>query len=188
MEYFSAEWNGHKIVVENKMKETLFIDGKPVAASKPGVRMGIALDAEIEGENGLHCFVLLDMTADLLHASGSCIIGKLAETEYNKETKAHTAVVDGKKIEVINKSQSVLLVDGEEVDREPNGLHFSNIHSTKPDADGKRLFAILDGVSEFRLKPKCSVYSDAVAVEMYKAQKDENGNIVPLERLNKLVD
>ena len=121
-DYFIGEWNGHKIELENALKETLKIDGKVVAETKTGIRFGVVLQAEVPGEDGLTCYVLLDGGFSL---KCYCIIGKKLDATYDKELKTFNTEYNGKTITAINNRKGILRIDGEEVARDKDGLHFS---------------------------------------------------------------
>ena len=69
-------------------------------------------------------------------------------------------------------------MDGQEVDREPEGLHSFGIRGSQPDADGKRFMSVHDGVTN-GLKVKCSVYAEAENVRMIPCKK-QGGELIPL--------
>lgn len=108
----------------------------------------------------------------------SCIIGKPLETEYDKKTKTYTAEYNGHTVEAVNKSKSYLVVDGQEVDREPEGLKTFGIRGSQPDANGKRFMSVHDGVTN-GLKVKCSVYAEAENVRLIPCKK-QGGELISL--------
>lgn len=176
-DYFIGEWNGHKIEVENGLKETLKIDGKVVDETKIGIRFGMLLKAEMPGTDGLMCYVLLDGGFTL---KIYCIIGKILETTYDKELKTFNTEYNGDTITAINNRNSVLRINGEEVDRDKGGLHFSCLSEGPADAEGKRVIALFDGISKFKLNAEVTVFADAVTPELKQYVKDKKGKLVPI--------
>ena len=172
--YYVGKWNDHVIIVENQTeREKLIVDNEVLVQTKSGLRFGSALTAPMPGTDDLYIYVMIGGEAGC-----SCIIGKPLETEYDKKTKCFTAEYNGHTIEAFNKSKSYLVVDGQEVDREPEGLHSFGIRGSQPDADGKRFMSVHDGVTN-GLRVKCSVYAEAENVRMTLCKK-QGGELIPL--------
>ncbi len=172
--YYVGKWNDHVIIVENQTeREKLIVDNEVLVQTKSGLRFGSALTAPMPGTDDLYIYVMIEGGTGC-----SCLIGKPLETEYDKKTKCFTAEYNGHTIEAFNKSKSYLVVDGQEVDREPEGLHSFGIRGSQPDADGKRFMSVHDGVTN-GLKVKCSVYAEAENVRMIPCKK-QGGELIPL--------
>lgn len=171
--YYVGKWNDHVIVVENQSeREKLIVDNEVLVQTKSGIRFGSALTAPMPGTDDLYIYAMV------AGFGCSCIVGKPLETEYDKKTKTYTAEYGGHVIEAINKSKAVLLVDGQEVDRQEH-LHDSFlILGSKADENGKRYMAVHDGVTN-GLKVKCSVYGEAENVRLIPCKK-QGGELIPL--------
>ncbi len=154
-------------------REKLIVDNEVLVQTKSGLRFGSALTAPMPGTDDLYIYVMIEGGTGC-----SCLIGKPLETEYDKKTKCFTAEYNGHTIEAFNKSKSYLVVDGQEVDREPEGLHSFGIRGSQPDADGKRFMSVHDGVTN-GLRVKCSVYAEAENVRMIPCKK-QGGELIPL--------
>lgn len=177
-DYFIGEWNGHKIEVENALKETLTIDGKVMDETKLGIRFGVLLKSEMPGTDGLVCYVLIDGAFML---KNYCIIGKKLETTYDKELKTFNAKYNGKTITAINNRKGILRIDGEEVDRDKDGLHFSCLSEGPVDENGKRIIALFDGISKFRLEADCTIFADAEVLVLKQYEKKKDGTLIPVD-------
>ncbi|HAG12939.1 MAG TPA: hypothetical protein DCG49_03645 [Ruminococcus sp.] len=176
-DYFIGEWNGHKIEVENTLKETLKIDGKVVDETKVGIRFGVLLKAEMPDTDGLMCYVLLDGGFSM---KVYCIIGKKLDATYDKELKTFNAEYEGKTITAINNGNGVLRINGEEVARDKDGLHFSCLSVAPADENGKHIIAMFDGISKFRLNVEVTLFADAETPKMVQYIKDKEGKLVPI--------
>lgn len=173
---YAGEWHGHKIQVETKFTAgRVLFDGLIAAESEAGLRLGSSFDFVVPGFDSLHCYILLDGSVSLTIPACYCIIGVPLDTAYNKKTKIYTANYNSHTIEAISRMHSVLLIDGEEVDREPNGLRFSGICAGAPDENGKRIMAVFDGVNSLALLVKCRIFADAENIPMSRFAK--NGDI-----------
>ena len=176
MKLFKGDWKGHEISVENSTStEKVYLDGKLVAESKPGIRMSSEFLFD-RPETDEKCFVVISGAGGSFTAGVCyCIIGTPLETEYDSKTKTYSAEFGGHKVEAVNKMTSVLLVDGEEVDREPKGLHFIGLRGSKADENGKRFLALFNGSAGAGLKVKCDVFGGAEIVRMrlYDKKGDE---------------
>ena len=161
------------IVVENQSdREKLSVDNEVLVQTKSGIRFGSALTAPMPGTDGLYIYAMVQ-------GSGcACIVGKPLETEYDKKTKTFTAEYNGHTVEAVNQTKSYLVVDGQEVDREPEGFHSFGIRGSQPDAEGKRFMSVHDGVTN-GLKVKCSVYAEAENVRLIPCKK-QGGELIPL--------
>ncbi len=171
-EYYCGKWNDHTIVVENHTdREKLIVDDEILVETKSGLRFGSALTAPISGTDGLYVYVMVE-------SSGcSCIVGKPLETEYDKKTKTYTAEYGGHVIEAINKSKAVLLVDGQEVDRQEHLFDSFLILGSKADENGKRYMAVIDGLTN-GIKVLCTVYGDAENIRLLPCKK-QGGELIP---------
>lgn len=129
------------------------------------------MTAPMPGTDNLHVFVMVKMDGC------SCIVGKPLETEYDKKTKTYTAEYGGHVIEAVNKAKAVLLVDGQEVDRQEHLLDSFVILGSKPDENGKRYMAIHDGITN-GIKILCTVYGDAENVRLFPCKK-QGGELIP---------
>lgn len=171
-EYYAAKWNDHIIVIVNDTdREKLIVDNEILVQTKSGLRFGSALTAPMPGTDGLYIYAMLD------GRTCSCIIGRPLETDYDKKTKTYSAEFNGHTVEAVNKIKSILLVDGVEVDREPDGLHSFGIRGSQADENGKRFMSIHDGLTN-GLKVKCSIYADAENIRVVPCKK-QGGELIP---------
>ena len=176
MEYFVGKWQDHKILVENSDSEKLTLDGEVVMQTKPGIRFASVLTAEIPGTNGLSVYVMLNGTH-----SCYCVVGKPLKVEYDKSTKKFSAEYNGHTIEAMNKLKARMYIDGEEIDKEGEGLRNFVILGSPADESGKRFMAIVDGAtSGLSLRPKCDIYAEAENVRMVRCEK-VGGELIPAQ-------
>ena len=171
IQYYAGEWKDHKIVFVNENSEKLLFDGKPIAENKPGIRFSATLAGELPTGSDISVF------AHLEGCNCACVVGKILETLYDKDTKTFYTEYNGHKIECNNKKmKAAMFIDGKEVDKEDNGIHSYQILGSAADENGKRIMAAIYGEG---LKLKCTFIAEAENVKMVMCQK-QGGELVPV--------
>ncbi len=177
MKYYSAEWNGHTIRVENTMStERVLFDDKVIAENKSGIRLAAVFDTELPDTDGLHCFVCVQgMEGSFNTPICYGIIGRPLKAEYDKSSKVYSAEYNGHKIETSLKGRTSLSVDGQVVNEGPKGLHFAILLGSKQDENGKRYLSLIEGSSGSGLKLHCYMFADAEPLKLqhYKKKGEE---------------
>lgn len=170
--YYMGNWNGHQFIIVNESAERMIVDNEVLAETKKGIRLSSLLTAPMPGMDGMQIYTMVE-TDDC-----SCIVGKPLEAEYDKKTKTYRAEYNGHTIEAVNKLKAKMLLDGEEVDREDEGMGTFCILGSPHDADGKHFMAVFDGNTGL-LAAKVSIYAEAENVILYPCKK-EGGEYIPL--------
>ncbi len=170
--YYMGNWHGHQFIIENELAEKLIVDNTVLVENKKGVHFSALMTAPMPGMDGMQIYTML------LGNDCACIVGKPLEAEYDKKTKIYRAEYNGHTIEAVNKLKAKMMLDGEEIDREDEGLHGFCILGTPRDADGKHVMAVFDGYTGV-LKAKVSLYAEAENVILYPCRK-EGGEYIRL--------
>ncbi len=162
--YYMGSWRGHQFIIENELAEKLIVDNTVLVENKKGIHFSALMSAPMPGMDGMQIYTMLEGN------DCACIVGKPLEAEYDKKTKTYRAEYNGHTIEAVNKLKAKMRLDGEEIDREDEGLHAFCILGTPRDADGKHVMAVFDGYTGV-LKAKVSLYAEAENVILYPCKK-----------------
>lgn len=162
--YYMGNWHGHHFIIENELAEKLIVDNEVLVENKKGVHLAVIMTAPMPGMDGMQIYTMLEGN------DCSCIVGKPLEAEYDKKTKIYRAEYNGHTVEAVNKLKAKMFLDGEEVDREDEGLRTFCILGSPRDADGKHFMAVIDGNTGL-LKAKVSLYAEAENVILYPCKK-----------------
>lgn len=169
MTYYVGEWNGHKLVLENRLTcERLTVDGAVLAEGKQkGLSGSTVICVNVPDTEGYFYNLYMNGTG---MAVCSCIIGKPAEAVADGDAKTFTASFDGHTVTAVCDQTMTLTVDGEQIAENAAECEKFTVKSGKKDVNGKAVIAVFEKISGKGMH--CAVFADAELVDMVYSSKN----------------
>ena len=169
MNYRVGEWDGHKIIIEEKaIRDALFIDGKPIdEANTFNLSGSTAFFTEVPFYEGLSYNIFKNGTGQ---AVCSCIVGKALEVQFIKEKNLYIAQHNGLVIETEFDKNAPIYVNGKNLPFTVTKCEKFAVKCGEKDENGKSVIAVCEKITNH--KPVCRIYAEAEHINMVYCQKD----------------